>query len=298
MASPSQIRLVADKARDRHAQGGEEGLIEDILGALGVGDGLAVEFGAWDGTHFSNTAFLRERGFRTVLIEGERDRFEALKARFGALPHVFPIHAFVEPTGPRSVDALVGGALPGVEIDILSVDIDGDDLHILEGLAARPKLIVVEFNQTIPPPARFVNPKGANQGSSLQSFADWAGRAGYAIVAATNTNVFLVRRDLAAPFVELDPFQAYPWASARFLVSTYDGRNHVLDGTGRPVAQPVNPWDVLPSAEIYDPPAGLVGFADPKKRFWRSAWLKATKPFAMARARARLRAERRAPGRG
>jgi hypothetical protein len=56
-------------------QFGEDGIVAEIMRRLGVGGRCCVEFGAWDGRHFSNTWSLwHDQGWSAVLIEGEPDR--------------------------------------------------------------------------------------------------------------------------------------------------------------------------------------------------------------------------------
>jgi hypothetical protein len=37
------------------SQFGEDGIIEEVLNRIGIENASCVEFGAWDGKHFSNT---------------------------------------------------------------------------------------------------------------------------------------------------------------------------------------------------------------------------------------------------
>jgi hypothetical protein len=70
-------------ASDRFSQSGEDGIIERILEVIGGLDRWCVEFGAWDGLHFSNCAnLLRNRSYSGVFFEADRWRFEKLKANY------------------------------------------------------------------------------------------------------------------------------------------------------------------------------------------------------------------------
>ena len=74
MGIGAELSLSFFHERNVHSQTGEDGVIAAICHALDIREGTAVEFGAWDGVHLSNTAALREAGWETCLIEGEPDR--------------------------------------------------------------------------------------------------------------------------------------------------------------------------------------------------------------------------------
>jgi hypothetical protein len=51
---------------------------------------------------------------------------------------------------------LVFSAIAASDVDVLSVDLDGNDLYFTEALlnVLRPKLVIVEYNAKFPPPFR------------------------------------------------------------------------------------------------------------------------------------------------
>ena len=105
------------------------------------------------------------------------------------------------------------------DIDLFSVDVDGNDFHILaEALhSISPKVICVEYNPKFPPPVSIVMPYDAAfryqgddyHGASLQAFCD--ALAGYKLVCCnlTGANAFFVRTELAGVFPTFDPNQLY-----------------------------------------------------------------------------------------
>jgi hypothetical protein len=52
----------------------------------------------------------------------------------------------------------VFSAIAASDVDVLSVDLDGNDLYFTEALlnVLRPKLVIVEYNAKFPPPAGIV----------------------------------------------------------------------------------------------------------------------------------------------
>lgn len=234
------LRLTGAHEKNHTSQGGEDGIVEAIFAHLRIASGVAVEFGAWDGVRYSNTNALVERGWRVVLIEGDAERFKPLQSTMRGRPNVIAVNAWVAPTGENSLDAILARA--GIsEFDFLSVDIDGDDYHVLASLEAEPKVICVEFNPTIPPPIRLVGHLQRSEGSSLAAFDDLMSGRGYALVHATKANAFFVRGDLADRFAHVSPAECFNYRSARFVIGFFDGRNQIVDVTGKP-AKAKNQW--------------------------------------------------------
>jgi len=160
-------------ARNVHSQKGEDGIIEKILEVLGTKQGWCVEFGAWDGEYLSNTYnLIANHGFSAVLIEGSAERVGVMTERFRANAKVIPVHAFVGFTPDDGLDKILAATPIPSDFDVLSIDIDGNDYHAWKAVSRyRPKLVVIEFNPTIPSAVEFVQPAdmSINQGSSLLS---------------------------------------------------------------------------------------------------------------------------------
>lgn len=175
------------------SQYGEDGIIASALDRIGPEcDRWCVEFGAWDGRHLSNTFQLIEsRGYSAVLIEGDAAKFQALQHNFADNANVFPIQRFVGFERQDSLDAILGCTPIPRNFDVLSIDIDGNDYHVWDSLVAfRPKIVVIEFNPSIPTPVEFVQPRdmSVSQGTSLLSMDRLARRKGYRLVATTPPN--------------------------------------------------------------------------------------------------------------
>ena len=186
--------------RDVHSQTGEDGIIEAILSAIGVRDRWCVEFGAWDGQHLSNTRHLIEsHGYHAVQIEGDAARCRALRDFHAGNDRIVALQAFVGFDKDTGLDALLQGTPVPADFDFLSIDIDGNDYHVWHAVRRyRPKLVVIEFNPTMPNACHFVQAAdpAINQGSSLAALTELAGAKGYQLACALQFNAFFVRNDL------------------------------------------------------------------------------------------------------
>jgi len=185
--------------RNVYSQTGEDGIIEKILALLPRTDSWCVEFGAWDGLYYTNTRNLIEtRNYSAVLIEAAADRFQKLQSNFSERKNVYPLHRFVGFTPEDSLDVILQGTPIPIDFDFLSVDIDGNDYHVWSAFSAyRPKVVVIEFNPTIPTHIEFVQPAdpSLNQGASLLSLVKLGREKGYELVCALQFNAFFVRKE-------------------------------------------------------------------------------------------------------
>jgi len=185
-----------------YSQSGEDGIVQAVLNAIGERDHWCVEFGAWDGRRFSNTRNLIESYFyNAVLIEGDADRFAALKKFYAAHRNVTAVHAFVGFGKEDGLDSILKKTAIPRRFDFLSIDIDGNDFHVWKAMEIyQPKLICIEFNPTIPNECDFVQPPDpkVNQGSSLKALVALGKAKGYELASVLQYNAFFVRSDLHA----------------------------------------------------------------------------------------------------
>jgi hypothetical protein len=205
--SAGDDRWLLRHAANRHSQNGEDGIIAKVLEVIGAPVGWCVEFGAWDGRHLSNTRALVDDGFSAVFIEGSTQRFAELQAEARANPKIVALNAYVG-TGPDDgLDALLGQTPVPVDFEVLSIDIDGNDYHVWRAVGRyRPKVVVIEYNPTIPTAVEFIQPESreVNQGSSILSLTRLARDKGYELVCATTWNCIFVRAEYFDRFAIAD----------------------------------------------------------------------------------------------
>ncbi len=190
------------------SQFGEDKILAELLKVLEKENELdkwACEFGAWDGLHFSNTSnLIVNSNYAAVLIESDKTKFKTLKTNMSSYPAVL-VNNFVTLEGSTTIDNILSTTSIPINFDLLSIDIDGADYWILEGLTKyRPKIVVIEFNPTIPKEIRFINSKNiaSNQGSSMRSVCELAESKNYKIAGITTCNVILVDSKYADIFSE------------------------------------------------------------------------------------------------
>jgi hypothetical protein len=195
---PESIALQAFRC-DVTSQSGEDGVIARIFELIGTTNKVCIEFGAAEGKALSNTwSLINEHEWRGILIEGHPGRFQELQSNYASCPRATLINRYIDLAG-SSLDIILGEVGCPAEPDFLSIDIDGDDWHIWQSLTAfRPRVVLIEFNPTIPNDILFVPDPGRHQGCSLRALVDLGQRKGYELAATTDGNAFFVRTDLFA----------------------------------------------------------------------------------------------------
>ncbi len=203
-----------------YAQNDEDGILAEVFRRIGVAHRRFVEIGLQDGTECNSLALLLQ-GWAGRWVEADAALATAARHRFaqfveaGALEVV---DAFAE---TDTIDALAGDG----PLDLLSIDVDGNDFHLWRALDRRDaRVVLVEYNASWAPPLRCVSPYrpgfdwaavGDNgAGASLGALATLGEDRGYRLVgcSASGVNAFFVRADLvgdrfAAPFTAENHFE-------------------------------------------------------------------------------------------
>ncbi len=164
--------------RSVYSQGGEDGVLARIFSSLGATNRYFVEFGAWDGVHWSNTARLRlEQGWRGLLMDGDPDRV-------GDLVRCETVNA-------ENVEALFARYDVPERFDLLSIDIDGNEYWVWRALRShRARVVVIEYNvffgvdvsKTMPYDPEHHWDKTMFHGASLEALRRLGREKGYSIV--------------------------------------------------------------------------------------------------------------------
>ena len=133
-------------------------------------------------------------------------------------------------TEEDNLDQILSATSIPLDFDLLSIDIDGNDYHIWKAISRyRPKVIVIEFNPTIPTHIRFVQPAdpSVSQGTSILSLVELGREKGYELVSVLPFNAFFVKQEYYQEFqIESNAPEVLRTSldSITYLFSGYDGR--------------------------------------------------------------------------
>lgn len=139
----------------RYSQNGEAGILNEALRRMGIVKGHCVEIGANDGYYCSNTAELIEQGWTGLYVEADYSLYKKCVQNWSFTNQVRSQCSRVD---GRNINAFVDE-----RCDVLSLDTDGSDYEIFDGLQAKPKIVIVEIDSSLNPEfASFNNDGGAN----------------------------------------------------------------------------------------------------------------------------------------
>ena len=190
-----------------YSQNDEDGIIQEIFRRIGTTDKTFVEIGVGDGIE-CNTHYLLFLGWKGLWIEASATNAEAIKHKFSYVVNEGILKVAIAVPTRENINDLLSEASVSDEIDLLSIDIDGNDYYIFEALSrVRPRVIVIEYNGKFPPECSWCMPyceeytwNGTDRhGASLKALEELAAAKGYVLVGTniTGANAFFVRADLA-----------------------------------------------------------------------------------------------------
>jgi hypothetical protein len=217
-----------------YSQADEDGIVANVCERLGLASGMFAEIGCGDGRE-NNTHLLLLKGWKGIWIDGNPSNIGAIRTALPASRRLQVIEAVV--TRENVVELLRPALAPGAALDLLSVDVDGNDLPIAQAAVAAlaPKIVVAEYNAKFPYPLAIgvsYDPRRAWQGDDYHgaSLAAWVeALPGHRLVCCNlaGTNSFFVRRDLARVFDAYPPERLYQ--PARFhLTAMQSGHRPTL----------------------------------------------------------------------
>ena len=205
------------------SQNGEDGIIRYLFSEIGVSSKTFLEFGFGVVQNNSLRLILKE-GWSGVLIDGSGTSVKAFNKAIQktGMRNVKAIRQFLDLQNLRAT--LLNSGLPE-QIDLLSIDVDGNDYWFWKDISyLDPRVVVIEYNASLGPELSLVvpydplfnyqekHPSGFYHGASLAALVKLAHDKGYALIGCDSNgiNAFFVRRDcLSSSVTEVLPTMAY-----------------------------------------------------------------------------------------
>jgi hypothetical protein len=196
----------------------EEIFIDKYFHELGFLPNTFVDIGAGDGIDMSNTFKLAHRGLTGMSIEGNPIRFAQLSLTYEKFSNVQLVRKYVSSSSIS--DLVTSSGLPK-NFDVLNLDIDSFDYHVLKSLLGSftPKLLVIEWNRSFPPNLFFTVNNDPTirwdaqsdffQGASLLAFYELLTSFKYKIIAVQGAAIFATPVDSSPSYDSLTAEDAW-----------------------------------------------------------------------------------------
>ena len=200
-----------------YSQNGEDGVLLYMFSLLGTTNRRVVEICAGDGFECNAANLIINHGWHGLLLDGDADQvargtsFYATCRNTWVSPPTFVNHWITA----ENVETIVAGHGFGGPIDLLSLDVDGNDYWIWKALdRVTPRIVVLEFNALCGPERSLtisyhpdfrldlaVRPYRC--GASLSAFVKLGESKGYRLVGVESRgiNAFFVRDGLGEEFL-------------------------------------------------------------------------------------------------
>lgn len=209
----------------------EDGILLAIFAAIGTTNRTFVDIGSGDGIN-SNCANLAVNfGWHGLFIDGDAGNITRGRAWYAGHPDtwLYPPTFMQSFVTRENINDTIQSAGFGGPIDLLSLDIDGNDYWIWDTLTAvQPRVVIVEANDalgndpvTVPYDPNFSHAGDEYFGASASAFCHLAREKGYRLVGANRFgfNLIFVRRndgEAALPEVTLASVRTHARAQREF----------------------------------------------------------------------------------
>lgn len=152
-AANGEILSFQDVAYSNYSQFGEDGVLEYIFALIGTKNKVVVEMCCGLAAECNATNLIINHGWGGLLFDGNEDNITQGKAFFDMLMtriiHPNLISAWITKS---NINDLIKGNLVAGEIDLFSLDIDGNDYWLLKSLEViTPRVIILESQMFLGP---------------------------------------------------------------------------------------------------------------------------------------------------
>ena len=186
-----------------YSQTTEDGIIDGIFENINTTNKYFVEFGAWNGELYSNTANLRiNKQWEGLLLEGNPAKSKAFD---------YVTHGMVT---AENINQLFDENNVPKSYDLLSIDIDGNDFWVWKSIDEtrfRARVVVIEYNHNFYDLSKSMAIKYDSNldstiasihyyGATIRAYKKLGEEKGYSLIFRVNDqNLFFVDRNLLHP---------------------------------------------------------------------------------------------------
>jgi hypothetical protein len=215
------------------SQNEEDGMLAEVFRRIGTKNKLFFEFGVGNGLQ-NITFHMLLNGWKGWWIEINQPKVAFMRQYFSEAINNGQLIIDDSHIDADNINAVCDKLSIPNEIDLLSIDIDGNDYHVFERMKrVNARVVVLEYNPLYPPPMRLVGGYDPSYsyteqsyiGASLQSLFELAESKGYQLVGTSisGINAIFVRKDLANDKFVMPATPEHLYHSPRYQLSFTGG---------------------------------------------------------------------------
>jgi hypothetical protein len=214
----------------------EDGKLLFIFSVIGMGSRTFVDLGSHDGVNSNCANLALHFSWRGLFVDGDKTVIDRGRRFYSKYPERWShkpkfLHSFIT---TENVNEIIRQQGISGEIDLLSIDIDGNDYWIWKALdVIDPKVVVIEcqvafghHNAVVPYEEKMTNDVTEDNlyGASASALAQLAAAKGYRLVGSNEygNNLFFIKNGIAdneIPEVTALSTLTHPFATEKFLPS-------------------------------------------------------------------------------
>jgi hypothetical protein len=192
------------------SQHGEDGLLMYLVSKIGVLSKTMLEIGIGDGSECNSRNFIENFKWNCWLIDGNKDNISKAEHHYNKNLNSDNISTYYSWVTKENIEKSIEDLKIPINIDILSIDIDGNDFWVWKSIQnINPRIVVIEYNAsfgmersvTVPYEPNFDRYKkhksGYYHGASLLALTKLGKEKGYSLICCNShgVNAFFIKDD-------------------------------------------------------------------------------------------------------
>ena len=211
----SVLKSLGDYEFKVFSQFGDDGIIEYLVSSIPCDNKTFFEFGVGNYAESNTRMLLQYRNWTGYIIDSSKSNIDKIKqmALFWRHSIIAECSFITKENIAEIIDRVIRSIGP---IDLLHIDLDGNDYWILKEIEIRPSIIICEYNSilgseraiSVPYNDQFVRHKAHYSnlywGASLPAFDHILSQRGYSFIGANTAgnNAYFVRNELLSDQIQ------------------------------------------------------------------------------------------------
>ena len=222
------LETLSDNRVNHYSVNGEDGELDYIFKHIEPRSKFAVEFGASrvePSGHPMILWMIEKYGWKSLFFEWRKGKAQINAKKYNVRKALVT---------PKNINRLFKKYKVPVDVDLVVIDVDGQDYWIWQALSYRPSIVMIEFNQGLPArPAvvmrrddkhyKWRNTRSIYYGASLLALKNLGIEKGYVLIDKISNNLVFCRNDLIDVDYDVSVDLLHPRQNPEKISESYGG---------------------------------------------------------------------------